>query len=397
MAKPTQITVQKSAVLAASQRAAAVADEKSAMPILAHVLLTALPDKLVFAATDLGRTVEGEVPAALTIEPGGRSSFCLHAKRFAEVLGVMPEGEITILVKPSNVVIRAGRRAFELATLDAGDFPKVERATKFAAEFDARRLRSLIARTSPMMSTDDTRPYLRALYLALGTGNAGPDSRLMTAVSTDGHRLTVVHAHAPDGAATFSVLVPAPAVMEIAHILDALGRAAAPKKGAEAPAPTVRVSTSLTLVTIEAPGVVFTSKLVDAAFPSYAQVVPDAWESTVRVNRVEALGALQATSVVEGQNAGVVLEMKGADLSVTSTVPDVGTAVDEISAETDGKVPRIGVNSRYLRAALQHALECEVVELCMSGELDPMIVRPDRGNPEEGGIIACAVIMPMRV
>lgn len=399
MVKPTQIIAQKSALHAAAQRAAAVADEKSAMPILSHVLLTAQAGKLTYAATDLASTVEGELSAMVDQELGAKVAFCLHAKRFAEVLGVMPEGEVTITLKSSRVIVRAGRRTFELATLDAGDFPTVERAQKFAVELEARLLRDLIARTAPSMSDDDTRPHLRALYLALGASGAGAgaDARQITVVSTDGHRLTVVQAPAPDGAATFSILVPGPAVHEIARVLDATTKAAAPKKGAEAQAPTVRLSTSQNLVSVEAHGVVFTSKLVDAAFPSYAQVMPVGWESTVRVNRDEALGALTATSVVEGKNSAVALAVSGADLSITSQVPDVGSASDEVAAEVEGKPPKIGLNSRYLRTALQSALACERVELCLSGALDPLVVRAERGAPEQGGVVASVVVMPLRL
>lgn len=399
----TIITAQKSALVDAMHRAAAVAaDAKSAMPILSHVYLESLPaGQLRFAATDLLQSVEGAIPATVS-RP---DKLCVSAKKLAEVIGVMPEGIVTLRIpdKRTTLIVTAAKRKFELAAMPGEDFPTVKRAEGNPITLDAALFVDLIKRTHAMMSTDDTRPHLAALFLAFGHGS-------LRACATDGHRLTVVEAPGPGDrrAPARSVLIPASSVKEIRDVLTgaiaehSIAAKKAPKDsvgpGSAPPAPTFQFTADKTFVTVVAGDVVFTTKLVDAAFPSVDQVIPTTWTSTIRVARAGLLDAIRAVTTIGKDVKGIALECTAGELTISLVQTDVGEARDEVPVETEGNPPRTGLNAKYLNDAIGESLRGDEVELCLTGELDPIIVRPVGGAADgASGVKVTCIVMPMRV
>ena len=72
--------------------------------------------------------------------------------------------------------------------------------------------------------------------------------------------------------------------------------------------------------------------------------------------------------------------------------PESGDGFDEISVEYDAGDLTIGFNAKYLLDVLG-AIESGDVQLGISGELDPVVVKP----VDETGVEYLAVIMPMRI
>ena len=76
-----------------------------------------------------------------------------------------------------------------------------------------------------------------------------------------------------------------------------------------------------------------------------------------------------------------------------SESPESGAGFDEVAIEYDGPPVAIGLNARYLLDALG-AMTTEDVNLGVSGELDPAMLRPSAAEAQGDYM---AVIMPMRI
>ena len=117
---------------------------------------------------------------------------------------------------------------------------------------EAGRFRAMLTRTSYAMSSDESRPFLNGLHVALRQG----DLRL---VATDGHRLALARVTV-SSQLELSGIVPRKAVVELNRVLG----------GADDAALAVRENQFF----LRTPGFILSSKLVEGQFPNYEQVLP---------------------------------------------------------------------------------------------------------------------------
>ena len=376
-----EFVVNKREFVRALSRVQSVADKKSAMPILTNVLIVADASGVRLAATDLTLAVTAHCKA--DVRKGG--TVALPARHVFDVVKVLPDGDVTVSVEKNfSARIKSGKRRFDLSGMPGEDFPTLPDPSKVTlTQVPADDLGDLIALTQFSMSADDTRPHLSAALFEL----AGETLRVVT---TDGHRLSKAERKVSGMKGASKLLIPAKAVHELKRMVDELR---AEKKEGNAGPVTVGIgaASSQGPVFFQRDGMTLSSKLVDAAFPSYEQVIPSGAERVARVSRSALLDALRAVSLVAAdRTSGVKLQLSGTKMVVSSDNPDVGAGMDELDAELTGNDLTIGFNSKYLIDVL-NALPSEQVALELSGELDPGVVRPVGRDDFIG------VIMPMRI
>lgn len=369
-------------LLRALETARAIVDQKSAQPLLRTAHLSADGAELVVTASDLVLTYRVTLPAAVKV-PG---SVCVPVSILRDVVARMAEGDVRVTVEKLGVSVRGtgARTASKLPATDGADYPAVplapeapglqRRTIPAQALADVRRL------TRYAQSTDDARPHLSATLFDFSADS-------IRAVTTDGHRLSMASRSIPasTGQPGARILIPARSLARMA--LPESGEIVVEHGGATRP-------TWITHAMEGTPGATVTwcTKLVDAAFPSYEQVVPQSWRGHIECARAELLDALSAcASVAQDRTGGVRLRPRDTHLAIDAENPDAGEISDRVDALCVGTLPKVlGVNGRYLSEVLS-ALTGDRVTLRMSGSLDPMMVVCGTEGDRFG-----AVIMGMR-
>lgn len=375
------ITAPKKTLVRALSSAVGVADAKSAMPILANVLLTA-GDGLRLAASDIYRTIRVDVGGAEVLTAG---SVALPAKDLLERVKAMPDGPVEIIVSDgSQATVKAVGKArkYVLSGLPGGDFPAMPDAPNSdALTVPAATLATLIKRVAFSMSTDETRAHVHAALLEWHSAG-------VRMVSTDGHRISKADASLDCGTAG-TALVSFAAVNELGRLVETDGI-----KGGD-----IKIARADGVLFFIVPGVVFSVKLIDAQFPPWSQVIPKSWSRAATLDRATTIDTIRAVSLAAGDRAGGVKLVCAKDaIRVLSESPERGSGEDVIPCEWDSDSEirvgdAAGFNAKYLLEALG-AVEVDEVQFCMGGELDPMIVRP--ASPE-GQAQYVNVSMPMRL
>lgn len=382
-----EIILAKKDLLRLVARMQGVAERKSTMPILASVQLSTQGDDLVrLAATDMYLSLSGVVPAQVK-KPG---SVAVPAKDLFERIKMMPDGPLSLSsADGAQTVIKAvgSARRYTLRGSPGTDFPQLpvpaENAAKVELAIDV--LRELIAKTFFSISGDESRAHLNsALFEWEGTK--------VRMVTTDGHRLSKMEAGGV-AEANFAMLVPQKAILELRGLCEEMVQDA--DKGAGT-SPTLTIQQSGPNAFFRAGTTTFGVKLVDAQFPPYAQVIPQATDKIVTAPRLDLASSLRAVSIAASdRSGGVKVAVGGGKLRITSESPDAGDGFDELVVDYDGPELTIGFNAKYFLDVLA-ALDDNEVELALSRELDPVVIRPkkDKSNADRDFL---AVVMPMRI
>ena len=375
------VVVAKKDLLRVLARCQGVADKKSTMPVLGNVLLEVSgTDQLRLAATDLYLAVSGKIPAK--VESGG--SIAIGARDLFERVKMMPDGQVSIVTSGgAATTIRAvgASRRFTLHGIPGEEFPSLPQPDENAAPLTipTSTVSSLITGTYFSISTDETRLHLNSALFEW-------DGDRVRMVTTDGHRLSKMEAVLPGKHASATMLIPLKGVLELKRLCDE----ASEDSGA---AGEIRISQSGPNAFFQLAGFQFSVKLVDAQFPPYQQVIPEHSEQQVRAPRAALADALRAVSVAASdRTGGIKLTLSGGKMRFESENPDSGEGFDEVNVDYSGPELTVGFNARYFLDVLS-AVDAEEIELAVSGELDPAVVRP----ATESGTSYLSVIMPMRI
>lgn len=141
--------------------------QKSTMPVLANVLLSAEGNTVTVSATDLYLTISGSIEA----EVKRSGSVALPARDVHERVKAMPDGPIKLTVtNGSATTLQAvgSARRYTLHGLPGSDFPQLPEPSSDAPtiEISVAMLQKLVKRTIFSISSDETRPHLNSALLS---------------------------------------------------------------------------------------------------------------------------------------------------------------------------------------------------------------------------------------
>lgn len=348
-----------------------VVERRNTMPILANVLLEASGD-LSISATDLEVHVRKSCKAS--VKAGGTAT--VGARKLFEFVRELPSGEITVRSLENQFVeIVSGRSRVKLVGLSAAEFPAFPDAgssEERVVTLPAADLARSIDRVLFAVSTDDTRMNLCGVLAVAQQGQ-------MRLVGTDGHRLALSE-HRIDGLGELPAsILPRKGLGELRKLL-------------ESSETDVSLSFRGAFVEARTAGVRLQMRLIDGEFPNYEQVVPKSTRHTITVDKAELLAALRRVAVVASDRArGVKLHLSTGQLVVSASSPDFGEANEELSVSFDGPESFAGFNAKYLTDVLGVLDDQEVVQIGLSDEQSPGVIRP---ASDESYLY---IVMPMRL
>jgi DNA polymerase-3 subunit beta len=355
-----ELEIDRAPFLAALAPAAAVADRKTTMPILANVLLRTDGQRLGIAATDMAITVSAELDAKVRT-----SGSCTTPARelHAFVKSLLCES-VKITLKDTILIVRADKARCELPILPAGDFPKLpdHRELKMA-EVAGATLREILAKTCYAVAIDSSRPHLCGVHLSAVKG-------IVTAEAADSHRAAQLTR--PLAVDLPSLLLPLGAASEIQRLI--------------VDAEKVRIAAKDDHLYVATGTTVIAAKLQAGTFPNLAGLVPER-KTTCIASRAELLAAFQRVGLFADMRAGAKNDRNVADgggvkvtlrnnaIELVAQQMGGGKGEDEVAVEYKDKVIEFGINGRYAIEALE-SLDGDKVTLQVEGDkFSPLVVR----------------------
>ena len=351
-------------------RAQGVAEKKSTIPLLSHVLLEAKDGKLTATAFDMEIGLVSEHRAEVVKE--GR--VAVSARRFFDIVRMLPEPSVVLRLKPNNFLeITCGTSRFRIVGADPADFPLLPISDVPFVPVQPKLLLEMLELTSIAVSTDETRLNLNGVFFQPVEGGV----RL---VATDGHRLSLAERKMEgDFQVERGAILPRKGVSELRKLLS------------EGDVEMAELGLGERICVFRRPGLTFVMQLVSGQFPEYEKVIPPQQENPLILRRSGLLETLKRVSLLsQDQMHTVKLEVADGALKVTSQSPEFGEAYEEIPVDPGHPELRVGFNARYLIDVLS-VVDSEEVAFELSDELSPGVLRP------AGDDSYTAVVMPVRI
>ncbi len=362
-----KLTVNREQFARAVAEAAKIADAKSSMRILSHLLLSARDGGLEITANDL------EVALSVRLEAQAQGGpVALAARPLAQMAGQMVGDELTIEVGESRARISDGRTVYRLHHLPGEEFPAGPEAGSERVAVDATELAELLGSVIYAAATDAGRYNLAGVLLER------QDDGGLRAVATNGHRLALCD-RPIRGLPVERALLPRKAAAEAVRLLrEAEGE--------------VVLGVSESTLDLSVGSSALAARLLETRYPDYRQVLPEGELATITVSRPDLLGAIARIQIVSPTEAPrLILEASDSRLTISAPATEIGEGREEVDAALGGADElQVALNPAYLTAALK-GLRSEEVALGVAEPTRPISIT----GPADEGVLA--VVMPMQV
>ena len=356
-----KISVTQNKLSKALNTVSRIAIGKVTLPILNNVLIRVDDKKVSLVTTNLDMAVRDFLPVSNS-EDG---VITVPAKLLAEFVSNLPQGEkITIETQDAKnglgdtkVSISAGNYSSTINGALADDFPElpeINEKTAVTYKMNVDEFKASLNSVIIACSTDLSRPALTGVYF-----NTQNDQLAIAA--TDGYRLTE-KILIDKVKSEVKAIVPASSLQEVLRsITDNMDG--------------IEITFSEDLVRFRLGEVEIISKIIDASFPDYRQLIPK--ESNIKATvdrdeliRVTKLAALFSRSV----GGSIICESAQPDtFSVKSIANEFGENDSVIKAEVTGD-GKVNLNSRYLLDAL-NVLSESTLSFSFSDHISPIVIQ----------------------
>src|SRR5271168_315838 len=359
------------------------------VPVLAGVLLTGSDDGLTISGFDY--EVSAEVRLAAEIASPG--TVLVSGRLLSDITKALPNKPVDVQVEGTRVSLACGSAKFSLPTMAVEDYPTLPTLPEETGALPSDVFAEAIGQVAVAAGRDDTLPMLTGIRVEIS-------GQSVVLAATDRFRLAVREltwsAAAPDVEA--AVLVPAKTLSEAA------------KSGADG----AEVHLSLGagtgvgkdgLLGISYNGKRSTTRLLDAEFPKFRQLLPAEHTSVATINVAQLTEAIKLVALVADRGAQVRMEFADGMLRLSAGADDVGRAEEDLAVDFAGEPLTIAFNPTYLTDGLA-SVHAERVSFGFTTPGKPALLRPavdDDSHPTGSGPFAAPptdyvyLLMPVRL
>lgn len=338
-------------------------------PVLAGILITATDDGLRFSGFDYEVSAEVHVPAEIA-SPG---SVLVSGRLLSDISRALPARPVDISAEGTRVSLTCGSARFSLPTMAVEDYPSLPALPEETGVISADLFTEAIGQVAIAAGRDDTLPMLTGIRVEIS-------GESVVLAATDRFRLAVRElvwsTVSPDLEA--AVLVPAKTLAEVAKAGTSgsdvhLALGAGTGVGKEG------------LLGIRSGGKRSTTRLLDAEFPKFRQLLPTEHTAVATIGVAELTEAIKRVALVADRGAQVRMEFSESVLRLSAGADDLGRAEEDLDVEFAGEPITIAFNPSYLADGLG-SLHSERVTFGFTTSSKPAVLRPAGDDGGAGAV-----------
>ena len=336
------------------------------VPVLAGVLLTGTEEGLTISGFDYEVSTEVQVAAEIA-SPG---AVLVSGRLLSDITRALPNKPVDVSVEGTRVALTCGSARFSLPTMAVEDYPTLPTLPDDTGMVPSDVFTEAIGQVAVAAGRDDTLPMLTGIRVEISGDN-------VVLAATDRFRLAVREVTWSTTGADIeaAVLVPAKTLSEAA------------KTGTSGNDVHLSLGSGVTvgkegLLGIRSDGKRSTTRLLDAEFPKFRQLLPSEHTAVATLGVAELTEAIKRVALVADRGAQVRMEFGDGVLRLSAGADDVGRAEEDLPVDFAGEPLTIAFNPTYLTDGLG-SLHSERVSFGFTTPSKPAVLRPVSADDTE--------------
>ena len=335
---------------------------KTTMPILEGILIQTNDNEIKLTTYDLEIGIE----YIMECEVQEQGSTVVNAIMFSEIIRKLPDTEIYISLNNNNLLeIECEGSLYKLATMNPDEFPELPKIeVENSIEIEQNMLKNMIRRTIFAVSTEETRPIFTGCLFEI-------ENNKLNVVAVDGFRLALRSIYLNKQTNDFSAVIPGKTLNEVNKIIS------------DSFEP-VKIGVAKNQALFEMDNCKVVTRILDGEFLNYKNVIPDTWETRMRVERNSLLNSFERISLISSSTVEkekkypvkVSVDIGKVTISCTN---QTGDAKEELFVSTEGKNLEAGFNPKYFLDSLK-AIDDEEVYVEFGSNISPCLIKSIDNN-----------------
>ena len=344
-----EIKVTKDSLASAVGTALKAVPVKTSVPIMECILFTVANDEVRLTSNNGEIGVDTYLSNAEIKEDG---SVCVDAKTLSAIVSKLPDGEVTLKVDDSTMLIKSGKSKFKIATKDGSEFPNIDAIphdNQILLSQDV--LKEVIKQTAFSASVAESNKMMTGVLFDISDN--------LKVVALDGHRIAMREITLDKSFEPAKLIIPSKTLQEIAKLLS---------EG------DVELYYTNNQIAFSFDNTVLVSRLIEGNFFDVNKMINDAHTTEVKVDRLELLNCVdRATLLVKEIDRKPVLFTIDNHIKV-EIATQLGSMDEDIEADVTGNDLKIGLNPRFLIDVLR-ILDDDKVTILFNGEAQPCYIK----------------------
>ena len=330
---------------------------KTTNPILEGILIQTNENQVKLTTYDMELGIEYIIDSDVK-EQG---STVVNAIMFSEIIRKLPDSEIYITLNSNNLLeIECEGALYKLTTMNPDEFPELPKIEiENSIDLEQNMLKNMIRKTIFAVSTEENRPIFTGCLFEV-------ENNKLNVVAVDGFRLALRSIYLQTKVNDFKAVIPGRTLNEINKILlDSFDH--------------VRIGVAKNQALFEMENCKVVTRILDGEFLNYKSVIPNNWETRIRVNKnslqnsFERISLISASSIEKEKKYPVKVSIDIGKMTISCT-NQTGEAKEELFVSTEGKNIEAGFNPKYFLDSLK-AIDDEEVFVEFGTSISPCLIK----------------------
>jgi len=338
---------------------------KNLRPILNCIKLNLTDEGLYLMSTDNEIAIKSFIESDKIEKIDTLGSIVVSGRYLFEIVRKLPNNIIKIEeVIDSKIFITTPNSSFNLNCNEVNEFPDLElEFSKTPLVLNQRLFKTIINQTSFATSTQESRPVLTGISFNV-------ENNLLDCTATDSYRLSSKKIELSESyPEKVSIIIPNKNIGELMKLLN---------NDEE----DLEIHIFNNKIIFKFDNLVFMSRLINGTYPDTSKLIPNEFSLIIKVNLDNFFSAIDRASLLtnEADKNTIKFETKGNTAIISSNIPEIGNVEEKIEIEknNDNEI-KIAFSSKFMLDSLR-VLESSDIEICLNGELKPIILGNDNND-----------------
>lgn len=358
----------------ALQKLSKVVPTRSTLPLLSCVKIEYKNNMLLLNATNLETNMTIEIPCE-----GQEDSviMALPTMRLLELTNNLNTESFSIHCSEQyKILFKTKNGNYKMMSQNPEEFPANPVITETKSiNIKTETLKNLIDFTKNSPSKDELKPALQGVYTKL-------EGSMITAVSTDGHRLAKIVAKNPQAGEDTQqeLIIPTKFLTLIYPFLE---------KQEE-----LNIEFSNSHISVSLKGNTISSRLINDTYPEFEKVIPSNNPKTMFVNKQQIVESIKRVSVLSNRNTKqIAMAISNNNILIKSEDKENTTSGKEaIPCKYSSEDITIGYNAQFLTEAINN-IDGDEIKICFNEPTTATTIFPTTKQEAE----TLMLVMPIRI
>lgn len=347
-----------------------IVSNRTTLPVLSNILISAEKSKIRLSATDL----EVAITAYTSGKVEEEGKLTIPARLLTDFITNNHDETIVFSTPKENIVnMKSERFEANINGISAEEYPTIpEVPTENECKLNSKDFSEAIKKVVIAPAMDETRPVLAGIFFQF-------NGKTLTLAATDSFRLAEKKLVLDQKLEEKKFIVPVRTMTEVLRLVSLCNQE------------TITLSFTENQVAFKIGESEIVSRLIEGAFPNYAQIIPSSTKINIVVDREELVGAVKMSALFSKNSSNNIrIKAKKGILTVASAATETGESTSKINAEVTGDGGEIAFNAKYILDVLQ-VLESDKVILEFNDEASAGVIRTEKDKEY------IYIAMPLRV